>query len=132
MTPTSDTLGTPIFLTRQNRADIRLGATCDVADVRVWNLNTRSAHGVGWGQGPTVRAAASRIRLSVADSTTGPWTDLGDFQFTIHGDRPDAGDLLPIGRRVATSRFDLRILTAAAEISAWQRSRSTEYDPDLP
>jgi len=77
-----------------------LGATCDVADVRVWNLNTRSAHGVGWGQGPTVRAAASRIRLSVADSTTGPWTDLGEFK--LHepsGDRPDAGDLLPVGRR---------------------------------
>jgi hypothetical protein len=77
-----------------------LGATCDVADVRVWNLNTRSAHGTGWGHGPNVRAFAPRIRLSSADSATGPWTDLGEFQ--LHepaGDRPDSGDLLPIGRR---------------------------------
>ena len=77
-----------------------LGAVCDLADVRVWNLNTRSAHGTGWGQGPTVRAAAPQIRMSIRDAAAGPWTDLGEFK--LHepsGDRPDAGDLLPIGRR---------------------------------
>ena len=28
-----------------------LGALCAVSDIRIWNLNTRSAHGLGWGQG---------------------------------------------------------------------------------
>jgi hypothetical protein len=76
-----------------------LGAVCNLAEMRVWNLNTRSAHGTGWGQGPNVRAAAPQVRLAIGDTADGPWTDLGEFK--LHeppGDKPDAGDLLPVGR----------------------------------
>jgi hypothetical protein len=76
-----------------------LGAVCDLAEVRVWNLNTRSAHGVGWGQGPTVRAAAQQVRLAISDTAAGLWADLGEFKLREPpGDRPDVGDLLPVGR----------------------------------
>ena len=76
-----------------------LGAIRNLAEMRVWNLNTRSAHGTGWGQGPNVRAAAPQVRLAIGDTADGPWTDLGEFK--LHeppGDKPDAGDLLPVGR----------------------------------
>ena len=76
-----------------------LGAVCNLAEVRVWNLNTRSAHGTGWGHGPNVRAAAQQVRVAIGDTADGPWTDLGEFK--LHeppGDKPDAGDLLPVGR----------------------------------
>ena len=83
-----------------------LGALCAVSDIRIWNLNTRSAHGLGWGQGPTVRDAARQIRLSISSDAKGPWTDLGEFK--LHeptGDRPDAGDLLPVGREARHVRI---------------------------
>lgn len=77
-----------------------LGEVCDVADLRIWNFNTRNAHGTGWGQGPTVRTAAHQVRLATSESATGPWADLGQFPLREpSGDRPDAGDLLPIGQR---------------------------------
>lgn len=83
-----------------------LGAVCDLAEVRVWNLNTRSAHGAGWGKGPTVRAAAQQVRLAIGDTADGPWTDLGEFK--LHeppGDKADPGDLFPIGRRARYVRI---------------------------
>ena len=83
-----------------------LGAICSVSDLRVWNLNTRSAHGLGWGQGPTVRDAARQIRLSIGDEATGPWTDLGGFKLHAPpGDRPDGGDLIAVGRKARFVRI---------------------------
>ncbi|MFM7290495.1 MAG: PA14 domain-containing protein [Planctomycetia bacterium] len=80
-----------------------VGQTCELSDLRVWNVNTRSAHGLGWGQGPTVRDAARQIRVSVSAAADGPWTDLGEFK--LHeppGDQPDPGDLIPLSQ---TARF---------------------------
>ena len=46
-----------------------------------------------------MRAAAQQVRVAIGDTADGPWTDLGEFK--LHeppGDKPDAGDLLPVGR----------------------------------
>lgn len=77
-----------------------LGALVNVVQIRVWNLNTRSSHGKGWGMGPTVRDAAKKICIKVSGSAEGPWVDLGFFE--LHrpdGDKGDPGDLLPVSKK---------------------------------
>ena len=83
-----------------------LGESCAVSDIRIWNLNSRSAHGQGWGRGPTVWSAAKQIRLSIGEQAGGPLTDLGEFK--LHepsGDRPDGGDLIAMGRNARYVRI---------------------------
>jgi hypothetical protein len=46
-----------------------------------------------------VRAAAQQVRLAISDTAAGLWADLGEFKLREPpGDRPDVGDLLPVGR----------------------------------
>lgn len=83
-----------------------LGAVCEVADVRIWNFNTRNAHGMGWGEGPSVRIATHAIRLSTGETPEGPWIKFDPFKLRRPpGDAPDPGELLPIGRRARYVRI---------------------------
>lgn len=83
-----------------------LGTTAHLGDIRIWNLNTTSAHGVGWGQGETAFYAIPRVRILLADKADGPWTDLGTTPLRMpSGKAPDPGQLISVGKPARYVRF---------------------------
>lgn len=85
------------------RLTFDLGDRVQLADIRLWNLNTRSVRGNVWGKGTRVESAAVRVQVSVADSPDGPWTDLEVTRLRIpDGTTGDPGQMIPVGK---TARY---------------------------
>lgn len=82
-----------------NQLTFDLGEIYQLADIRLWNLNTRSAGAAKWGQGTEVESAAQQVRISVAVNSDGPWTEGGETNLRVpSGASGDPGQLLPVGK----------------------------------
>ena len=88
-----------------------LSAACDVADMRVWNFNSRFANDPGSGKGQGIRGVADKIHVFSSLSPEGPWTDIGEFTLSRPAaDQPAAGDLIPIDQRARYLQIHFRSL----------------------
>ena len=102
-----------------------LGGLHRLSELRLWNLNTRSAHGSGWGHGTSVREALPAIRVLISSAAEGPWTDLGEFKLRCPaGNSPIQASFCRSIRRPVWCvwRWRARISTS----SAWMKWSFTE------
>jgi hypothetical protein len=84
----------------QTELTFDLGASCDLTDVVIWNANTTSRHGGGWGDGNTVRHWVRAARILVAEQPDGPWREMATAALRRPLGRPgEFGERIPLGIR---------------------------------
>jgi hypothetical protein len=72
----------------------------ELTDVVIWNANTTSRHGGGWGDGNTVRHWVRTARILDAEQPDGPWRAVATQTLRRPLGRPgEPGERIPLGIR---------------------------------